>query len=158
MSNITFNTTPSIKQINDDAANIGKVIAQQSFAKGLSNILFVTDCGIMKLGQADEALDSLLVAGFCVTIFSEVEPDPKEEIVLEAVRIVKESDIACVIGFGGDTSLDVAKSVSLLGTSKQKLDDIYGVNATKGKRLPLVLVPSTTATGSQVTPISIVTT
>lgn len=158
MSEFIFNTTPSILHKNGGAAKLGEIILEQSFAKDVSNILFVTDPGIMKLGLADEALDSLLVSGFSITIFSEVEADPKVETILEAVRIVKESDIACVIGFGGGSSMDVAKLVALLGSSKQTLDDMYGVNLATGIRLPLVLVPTTAGTGSEVTPISIVTT
>ncbi len=59
---------------------------------------------------------------------------------------------------GGGSSMDVAKLVALLASGKEKLDDIYGVGFAKGPRLPLILVPTTAGTGSEVTQISIVTT
>jgi alcohol dehydrogenase class IV len=63
-----------------------------------------------------------------------------------------------VIGFGGGSSLDVAKLAALLAASDQPLAEAYGVGNARGPRLPLVLVPTTAGTGSEVTPISIVTT
>lgn len=65
-----------------------------------------------------------------------------------------------IIGFGGGSSMDVAKIIALLAHPKQqqKLSEIYGVNQAKSPRLPLILIPTTAGTGSEVTPISIVTT
>jgi alcohol dehydrogenase class IV len=63
-----------------------------------------------------------------------------------------------VIGFGGGSSIDVAKLVALIARSGENLSEIYGVGAAKGPRLPLLAVPTTAGTGSEVTPISIVTT
>ena len=65
-----------------------------------------------------------------------------------------------VIGFGGGSSLDVAKLIAILANplQSQSIQDIYGVNNTQGPRLPLILIPTTAGTGSEVTPISIVTT
>lgn len=67
-------------------------------------------------------------------------------------------DATGVIGLGGGSSLDVAKLVALLAGSGENLADIYGVGLAKGPRLPLLLIPTTAGTGSEVTPISIVTT
>ena len=63
-----------------------------------------------------------------------------------------------VVGFGGGSSMDVAKLVAFLSCSGQNLAEIYGVGMAKGKRLPLMLVTTTAGTGSEVTPIAIVTT
>jgi alcohol dehydrogenase class IV len=63
-----------------------------------------------------------------------------------------------VVGFGGGSSLDVAKLAALLAASGQPLEDAFGIGNATGPRLPLVLVPTTSGTGSEVTPISIVTT
>ncbi|EKD61526.1 MAG: hypothetical protein ACD_54C00200G0002 [uncultured bacterium] len=63
-----------------------------------------------------------------------------------------------MIGLGGGSSLDVAKLVALLAMGDETLQGIYGVGNAKGPRLPLILVPTTAGTGSEVTPISIVTT
>src|SRR5690606_32426162 len=65
-----------------------------------------------------------------------------------------------VVGFGGGSSMDVAKLVALLAhpNGQQSLKDIYGVGNARGQRLPLIQVPTTAGTGSEVTPIAIVTT
>jgi alcohol dehydrogenase class IV len=63
-----------------------------------------------------------------------------------------------VIGFGGGSPMDVAKLVALLAHSDENLSDIYGIGNVKGQRLPLMLIPTTAGTGSEVTPIAIITT
>jgi len=63
-----------------------------------------------------------------------------------------------VVSVGGGSALDTAKLVAYLAKSADRLDDIYGVGLAKGERLPLVLAPTTAGTGSEVTPIAIVTT
>src|SRR6478752_8782111 len=63
-----------------------------------------------------------------------------------------------VASIGGGSALDTAKLVAYLAKTPDRLDDIYGVGLAKGERLPLLLVPTTAGTGSEVTPIAIVTT
>lgn len=158
MNDFTFNTTPSIRQIIGGAAKLGEVVNSLPFALIRSEVLFVTDPGITKLGLAGKALSNLKKCGFQVTIFDDIESDPKASTVAKAVAIAKLSDCACVVGFGGGSSMDVAKVIALMANSKQPLDEMYGVNQAIGTRLPLVLVPTTAGTGSEVTAISILTT
>ena len=63
-----------------------------------------------------------------------------------------------MVSIGGGSALDTAKLVAYLASSDERLDDIYGVGLAKGQRLPLLLAPTTAGTGSEVTPIAIVTT
>ena len=158
MANFTFNTTPSIRQILGGAAQLGELLRGLPFAKDRTEVLFVTDPGIVKIGLCDAALENIRQSGFKVTVFDSVAPDPKATTVLEAVDIAKENNIACVVGFGGGSSMDVAKVVALLAISDQPIDAAYGVNQATGSRLPLVLVPTTAGTGSEVTAVSILTT
>jgi alcohol dehydrogenase class IV len=92
---------------------------------------------------------------FC---FDRVVADPPEHIVLAAVAYAQEVVADGIIGFGGGSSLEAAKLVALLANSDEQLADIYAVDAIRGKRLPLILIPTTAGTGSEVTPIAIVTT
>lgn len=158
MNNFTFNTTPSIRLISGGAAKLGEIIGSMPFSRSNSKVVFITDPVILELGLAAPAIGNLKSCGFEVTVFSGVEPDPKAETVLEATNIAKLNDSACVIGFGGGSSMDVAKVVSLLAASDQPLDKMYGVNQAIGSRLPLVLIPTTAGTGSEVTAVSILTT
>lgn len=158
MSDFIFNTTPSIRQISGGAAQLGTLLETLPFATDRKEVLFVTDPGIVKLGLCEAALTNLKSSGFEVTVFDGVEPDPKATTVLAAVEIAKANNIACVIGFGGGSSLDVAKVIALLTASNQPIDEAFGVNQATGSRLPLVLVPTTAGTGSEVTAVSILTT
>lgn len=120
--------------------------------------LIVTDAGLVATGIVDKAIGALQQAGVCVDLFTEVEADPSEATILSAVDRAKDLGVQSVIGLGGGSSLDVAKLVALLAASDEQLGDIYGIGQATGPRLPLVLVPTTAGTGSEVTPISIVTT
>jgi alcohol dehydrogenase class IV len=103
-----------------------------------------------------QVVDNLRAAGLRVTVFDQVQADPPEAVILQAADVARV--VSGVVGFGGGSSLDVAKLAALLAASRQPLVEAYGIGNAKGPRLPLVLVPTTAGTGSEVTPISIVTT
>lgn len=158
MSDFTFNTTPSIRQQAGGAKRLAELVATLPSKAEKPSILFVTDPGIIKLGLATAAMDSLTSAGYPVVLFKDVEADPKAQTILAAVELARSERTGVVIGFGGGSSMDVAKLIALLVHSEQQLDDVYGVNQATGNRLPLILVPTTAGTGSEVTAVSIVTT
>ena len=153
MSPFAFNTSPGIRfgdGIASDLANVcGELLGQ--------NVLFITDNGLTNLGLTKNALVSLEAAGIAVTVFDGVEADPSRATVMAAVEIAKSAGVNAVVGFGGGSSLDVAKLVALIAGSGEGLDEAWGVGNAKGPRLPLVLVPTTAGTGSEVTPVSIIT-
>ncbi|WP_332304956.1 iron-containing alcohol dehydrogenase [Rhizobium sp. GR12] len=123
-----------------------------------SRVLVISDEGVVKAGLVQPALTSLSGGGAEISIFTGVVADPPEAIVHAAVEQAVGFGATGVLGIGGGSSLDVAKLVALLAKSGEALGNIYGVGNVTGQRLPLVLVPTTAGTGSEVTPISIVTT
>ena len=127
---------------------------------GSKRTLLVTDPGVRGAGLLEESVESLLVAGVHVTVFDKTVPDPSESLVLECAAFARDEGVDSVVGFGGGSSMDIAKLVALLAspTSSQPLDEMFGVGNARGERLPLVQVPTTAGTGSEVTPISIITT
>ncbi|MGH8757896.1 MAG: iron-containing alcohol dehydrogenase [Burkholderiales bacterium] len=127
-------------------------------ALGCSAAFIVTDAGVLKAGLLEKTLHRFLAVNLPFALFHEVQADPPEDVINTAVEAAREFGADCIIGFGGGSSMDVAKLVALLALGKERLSDIYGVNQVKGGRLPLILVPTTAGTGSEVTPISIVTT
>ncbi len=118
-------------------------------------ILFVTDANLRELGLADAALAGLGERD--VAIFDAVEEDPSADTVLAAVAAGKAIDAGAVIGLGGGSPMDVAKTAAYLLGSGEAIGDIYGVGNAKGEGLPLILIPTTAGTGSEATPISILT-
>lgn len=153
MTPFTFNTTKSLVFEAGAAARLAE-IGGKTLGK---TILVVTDPGLRRLGLAEPAIASLEAAGHTVAVFDGVEADPSRETLVEAVEFGRDAGATGVLGFGGGSSLDVAKLVALLLGSGEDLDEAWGVAMAKGPRLPLVLVPTTAGTGSEVTPVSIIT-
>jgi alcohol dehydrogenase class IV len=154
MKGFTFQTTRQIVSEPGSSAQIGAIIK----GLGATRVLIVTDAGIVKAKLIDAALASLDAAGIAHEIYTDVVADPPEAMVLAAVDAGRRMKADGVLGFGGGSSMDTAKLVAFLLKSEQKLGEIYGIGFCKGWRLPLVLVPTTAGTGSEVTPIAIVTT
>ena len=135
-------------------------LAELCRERGARRVLIVTDPGITRLGLLEPLLPGFTCAGMGVQVFDQVLADPPEAVVLAAVAQARELQAELVVGFGGGSSMDVAKLVALLAHPDcgQALNEIYGVGNARGRRLPLIQVPTTAGTGSEVTPIAIVTT
>jgi alcohol dehydrogenase class IV len=117
--------------------------------------LFVTDATVRDLGLADGALAGLAAAGVEVAIFDAVEQDPSRETLMGAVEAGQ--GCASVVGFGGGSPMDVAKLAAYLIATGEELDMLWGVGKATGARLPLALVPTTAGTGSEATPVTVIT-
>ena len=153
MNNFSFNTTAGIRFGSGSSKDCAKEISQ----KLGSNILFVTDRDLMKLKLTEPTLNELKKNSSKIEVFQDVEADPSLQTLKNAIDLGKKMNATGVIGFGGGSSMDVAKLASLILGSKEDIEDAWGVSNAKGPRLPLVLVPTTAGTGSEVTPISIIT-
>lgn len=133
-------------------------LAQWDFPTG-ERPFVVTDPGIIQAGLLARLLEPLAVAGVRAAVFDQVVADPPESVVLAAAQLARRHRATAIIGFGGGSAMDVAKLVALLARDgAAPLHEAYGVNQVRGTRLPLALVPTTAGTGSEVTPIAIVTT
>lgn len=154
MTNFIFNTTKSIIARNGAAAEIGDIAGKVLGER----VVVVTDKSLRNLGILDPAIRSFKMAGTQLAIFDEVEADPPEKNILDLVALIKDHEATGVIAIGGGSPMDVAKVAALIAKGGETLDDVYGVNVAKGPRLPLVLMPTTAGTGSEVTPIAVITT
>ena len=155
MSAFDFRTVPHIHVGAGSAARLATVAAP--LIGDRRRIFLVTDPGVRDAGLTDSAVAALEEAGLTVAIFDQVVADPPEAVVLAAEDAARAFGAEVVIGFGGGSSMDAAKLVAMLLGSSQSLAQMYGVNNATGPRLPLILVPTTAGTGSEVTPISVVT-
>ncbi len=125
---------------------------------GINRALLVTDHGIFQSALHERATDALKMGNVNFAVEHNVVADPPQAVVLEAVTKARALRIDGVIGFGGGSSMDVAKLIATLVPSRQTIQEIYGVGNVRGNRLPLIQVPTTAGTGSEVTPIAIITT
>ena len=151
----SFRTVPDIRIANGGAAKLDAHIDGLCANK---RICIVTDKGVRGLGLLDGAIGSLEQAGYDVLVFDDVVADPPEAIVLEGAQAARAFGAGLIIGFGGGSPMDSAKVMAHLCGCDQPLSDMYGVGKAHGPRLPLMLIPTTSGTGSEVTNVAILTT
>ncbi|HEY5800088.1 MAG TPA: iron-containing alcohol dehydrogenase [Burkholderiaceae bacterium] len=151
-----FSTVPHLVCERGAARTLGERL--RTHYPAVQKAMLVTDAGFLRTGLVDSALTSLANAGFTVLVYSDVVADPPEAVVDAAAQQARSHGTELVIGFGGGSSMDVAKLIAVLAGGEQPLQSMYGVGQVKGARLPLVQVPTTAGTGSEVTHIAIVTT
>jgi alcohol dehydrogenase len=154
MQDFLFSTVSDVVVGVDSSKQLGDMLVSM----GVRRVLIVTDPGIIQFGLLESALASVQKHNIAVHIYSDVVADPPASVVVSAVEAAQ--DFACdgVVGFGGGSSMDVAKLLAVLIKGEQTLEDIYGVDQITGGRLPLIQVPTTAGTGSEVTMVSIITT
>ena len=154
MQGFEFNT---VRQIISGAGS-AMTLANQCRSLGITRPLMVTDPGLMAIDLVPPVLEALSAEGFECVLFDQVREDPPEATVLAAAELGKSQGVDGVIAVGGGSSMDVAKVVAVLLAGKQALAQLYGVGNAQGPRLPLVLVPTTAGTGSEATPVAVITT
>ena len=154
MNKFVFSTVADVVVGPGTSAQVGDM----AVAMGISRVLVVTDAGIVQFGLLDKALQSLKSHNIEYSIYADVVADPPESVVMDAVAKARDFKCDSVIGFGGGSSMDVAKLLAVLINGKQLLPDLYGVDKVTGDRLPLIQIPTTAGTGSEATMVSIITT
>ena len=119
--------------------------------------LFVTDRDVVAFGLTDACRAALEGGGREIVLFDRVEADPSKETLLAAVEAGSAAGVTHVVGFGGGSPMDVAKLAAYLLGSGDDLETIWGVGLANGQSLPLALVPTTAGTGSEATPVAVIT-
>ncbi|MFL6782107.1 MAG: iron-containing alcohol dehydrogenase, partial [Sphingomicrobium sp.] len=149
MRPFTFNPGPRLLAGPDQAAALAEKLPP-------GPCLLVTDQDLVRLGLVDDYRETISKDRELV-LFDSVEADPSKETLLAATEAGRAGRVTSVVGFGGGSPMDVAKLAAYLLGSGDELDQIWGVNIAQGSRLPLALVPTTAGTGSEATPISVIT-
>ena len=122
---------------------------------GRKKIMIITDPGLVRTGIVNRLEELLVGAGLSVYRFDAVEPDPRYEIASQAAARTIEAGADLVVGIGGGSSLDIAKVASILATNSDPVSSFFGVDMVPKPGLTTILVPTTAGTGSEVTPIAI---
>ena len=149
MRPFTFNPGPRLLAGPDQAVTLAEKLPPGS-------CLLVTDSELIRLGLTDAYRDAI-GSDRELVVFDAVEADPSKDTLLAATEAGRAAGATCVVGLGGGSPMDVAKLAAYLIGSGDDLDAIWGVNIAQGQRLPLALVPTTAGTGSEATPISVIT-
>ena len=115
--------------------------------------LIVTDAVLIKSGTVDLALAHL--GGREYRVFDRVLPDPEVAIVEDCMRVYREGGHDGLIGLGGGSAIDIAKSVAAYAGYHGELQDLFGIDQVPRKGPPLIAIPTTAGTGSEVTNVAI---
>ena len=110
-----------------------------------------------KAGLVDRLASKLEEAGLTCGRFTETEGNPSTDTVEKAAACFKESGADMIVAFGGGSPLDVAKAVAVLGSYGGKITDYEGVGKVPGPVVPILAIPTTAGTGSEVTAFSVIT-
>ena len=154
MQGFEFNTVGRL--VNGPGSALA--LAAECLRLGIRRPLLVTDPGLVAIGLVQPVLAALEEQDLSAVLFDQVREDPPEAVILAAAELGRGKEVDGVIAVGGGSSMDVAKVVAVLLGGEQPLAELYGVGMVSGDRLPLVLVPTTAGTGSEVTPVAVVTT
>lgn len=154
MTALDFSTTPRLI-LREGATGVLPDLFRQA---GARHVAVVTDAGLVRAGLVEPVVAQLRAAGLAVTVHDAVVADPPEPVIEAAVARLQAAEVDAVLGLGGGSAMDTAKLVAYLLRSPAPLAELYGIGLAQGQRLPLILAPTTAGTGSEVTPISIVTT
>ncbi|MFC6357089.1 iron-containing alcohol dehydrogenase [Luethyella okanaganae] len=119
-------------------------------------VLVVADPFIATTAEFAEVVEAMRAITGNVEVLTDVPPELPSESVHRAGAIAASFAPEVIVGYGGGSALDAAKLVAVLVTHGGSLDDYYGENAVPGPVVPLVAVPTTAGTGSEVTPVAVI--
>jgi alcohol dehydrogenase len=125
--------------------------------QGFTRVLLVTDAGMVKLGVAGDARKRLEDAGLCVTLYDGVQPDPTLRNVEEGTVILRREACDGIIAVGGGSSIDCAKGIAVAQANPGPLPEFVGVEQIPRAGVPVIAVPTTAGTGSEVTRVMVIT-
>ena len=120
-----------------------------------TKVLIITDPGVAGTGTMSQVEEPLHAAGLKTGVFDKAVPEPPMGSVDEIVRFAEKGKYDCIVGFGGGSAIDVAKMVAVLVGSGARVEDYVGIDQVPKKGLPIIAVPTTAGTGSEVTAIAI---
>lgn len=138
-----------VSEVGEEAAAFGK------------RAMLVTYKDVRGLEETVETATSYLKeAGLSVTEYAEVEPDPPTEIINRGAGIAREKGIEVMIGLGGGSAIDAAKAIAVVAVNGGSAWDYVACNPERkefSSSLPIIAVPTTSGTGSEVTPVAVIT-
>lgn len=137
----------------------GQVNQLATYVKELngSKVMILTDKGIKSTGIVDRVIGLLQESEIEYVIYDDVKPNPRDTDCMIAYQIAQEENVDVLIGLGGGSSMDTAKAVGVLLTHGGDIKDWYGLNVLQRKITPLICIPTTAGTGSEITFFSVIT-
>jgi alcohol dehydrogenase len=124
---------------------------------GAKRVLVVTDGFMVKSGVVARLLAPLQEGGIETAVFDGVQPDPTVQNVRDGLALYRSSGAEAVVAIGGGSPLDAGKAISILTTNPEPLADYMGYHKIPKAGAPLLAIPTTAGTGSEVTKVAVIT-
>jgi len=146
-----FSTTPKIVMGPGAVHSLGQEVKD----RGVKRVIIVAGKNVIGAGLGEPAKASLKTARIKHAVFDGVEADPRYEIINDCVDMIRNEKASLVIGLGGGSAMDIAKTSAAMAGNKGPVGDYFGVNLVPKPGLPAIMIPTTAGSGSEVTPIAI---
>jgi alcohol dehydrogenase class IV len=137
--------------------NSASLVAAEVKQFGGGRVLVVTDPGVVAADLIAPIASSLKSGKVDYVIYDGVEPEPPSRVIDRGAEVFQSEGCDLVLGVGGGSSLDVAKGISILAVNKGKILDYCGVDQVPLNGAPMILMPTTAGTGSEVTRVLVLT-
>jgi len=122
-----------------------------------ASALVIVDPGIRGASWLQDILGSLESRGRCHHVFDEVRPNPRDEQIDEAAALIRDRGVGAIIAIGGGSTIDTAKGASLIASHGGHVRDYAGWARVPGPMRPVVAIPTTAGSGSEVTAWAVIT-
>ena len=123
---------------------------------GGGRVLLVADPGVLAAGVVDKVTDALENASMPYVLFSDIEPEPEARSIVDGVELARSEGCDAVVGIGGGSALDSAKSIAVMLENEGHIRDYAGQNLVPNPGVPMIALPTTAGTGSEVTIWSVI--
>jgi len=134
-----------LKNVGSEAARFGK------------RALLVSDQSMQKAGYLAQALEHIKAGGVEAAVYDQVNTEPTDKIVDEGLRIYKDNKCDMVIALGGGSPIDAAKAIAAMATNPVKVTEFVGLDKIAKPGAPIIAIPTTAGTGSEVTRFIVIT-
>jgi alcohol dehydrogenase len=138
-------------------AGASRELAPQLLRLGARRVLLVTDAFMESSGLAEVFVRAMEGAGIRVALFSGVQPDPTDANVRDGLRVYVGKQCDAIVALGGGSPIDAAKAIAVLATNSEPLSQYQGYHKVQKSGAPLVVIPTTAGTGSEVTKVAVIT-
>lgn len=132
-------------------------VGEQAQRLGATRALIVTDPGIAQIGYADTVALNLCAAGIGATLFSDVTPEPTLQNVTDGLRQYRAESCDVIVSIGGGSAIDCGKGIAMKLTNSGDFADYMGVDKIPNPGAPLIAIPTTGGTGSEVSKVTVIT-
>lgn len=153
MKDFTFAVPQEIIFGEGSISKLGDLIKKS----GCQKPFIISGKVLTKLGVVDRVVKIIEKAGYASEIFNDVEANPSIETVEKATNAFKKSGADCIVAFGGGSPMDVAKAVGVVAVFGGSIKDYEGGGKVPGKIIPIIAIPTTAGTGSEVTAFTVIT-